>query len=94
VLDHLSDVESDLSAIHRIDDMWGMDAAKFFRFARRLPAYQGAIRAKAERLAHDEERRREAQGTAGMTIVDLPAGEVGTVPALAGAVFGGLIEIG
>lgn len=30
---------------HRIDDMWEIDAARFFRLARRLPAYGGAVAA-------------------------------------------------
>jgi hypothetical protein len=33
-----------MSAIHGIDDIWSMPAAKFFAFAWRLPHYQGAMR--------------------------------------------------
>ncbi len=65
--------------------MWGMEAGQFFRFAVRLPAYPGAMRAQAERLAHDEQRRKEAQGLAGKEIIPLPAGELAKVPELAGA---------
>lgn len=47
LLDHLDDVESDLSAFHRIDDMGEMDSTRFFRFAFRLPAYGGVMQARA-----------------------------------------------
>jgi hypothetical protein len=94
VLDHLDDIESDLSAIHRIEDMWGMEAGRFFRFAHRLPAYKGAMRAVAERLAHEEERRKEARGLTGREVVAVPAGELTAVPALAGAAAAGLIDFG
>jgi hypothetical protein len=59
--------------------MWGMEAGRFFRFARRLPAYKGAMRARAERLARDEEQRKEAQGLAGKRLVPVAAGELHTV---------------
>lgn len=74
--------------------MWSMEAGRFYRFARRLPAYQGAMRAIVERLAHDEERRREAQGLAGRDVIPVPAGELATVPGLAGLAAEGLIEFG
>ena len=48
MLDHLDDIESDLSAFHRIDDMYEMKPVKFFRFALRLPAYRGIVRARIE----------------------------------------------
>lgn len=80
MVDHLDDIESDLSAIHRIDDMWAMEAGKFFRFAYRLPAYKGAMRTVAERQAMEEDRngggkRREA--------VPVAAGELHTIDGLA-----------
>lgn len=74
--------------------MWGMEAGRFFRFARRLPAYKGAMRAKAERLAHQDERRKEAQGVAGRQVVPVPAGQLATVPAFAGAAAAGVIQFG
>lgn len=46
VLDHLDDIESDLSAIHRVDDMHDLPARRFFLLAERLPAYQGALQAR------------------------------------------------
>lgn len=66
---HLADIESDMSAIHRVDDMWSMEAGKFFRLARRLPAYQGVMRGIAEGQAH-----RQHQRTGGRTVVPVPAG--------------------
>jgi hypothetical protein len=78
VLNYLDDIESDLSAIHRIDNMWSMNGPRFFRFAYRLPAYQGAMRARAETQAMEEEksgRRRDA--------VPVAAGELGRVEGFA-----------
>jgi len=74
--------------------MWRMEAGKFYRFAFRLPAYKGAMRAVAERQARNEEKRREAQGVAGREIVPVPAGELHKVPALAGAALDGIIQFG
>lgn len=45
MLDHLDDIESDLSVFHRVDDWRQLDPPRFFRLAERLPAYQGAVRA-------------------------------------------------
>ena len=88
-LDHLDDIESDLSAIHRIDDMWAMDGPRFHRFARRLPAYRGAMRAVAERQARDEERSKEQRGLSGMEITPIPAGT-----AVVSGAPAGLIDFG
>jgi hypothetical protein len=85
VLYHLDDIASDLSAIHRIDDMWTMDARRFYRLVTRLPAYQGVMRMTAERQARDEEKRKERQGLAGMQVVPIPAG-AGLPGGLAGIV--------
>jgi hypothetical protein len=45
-----------MSAVHRVDDIWSMDAARFFRLAWRLPCYRGAMRERAiaERREQDE----------------------------------------
>ena len=94
MLDHLDDIASDLSAFHRIDDMWQMDAQTFYRLVVRLPAYRGALRAEAERLARQDERRREAQGLAGREVVPAPAGALATIPAFAGAAAAGMIQFG
>jgi hypothetical protein len=53
VTDHLLDIASDLSAFHRIDDASGMEAAVFFAFVFRLPAYQGALAATAAQQARN-----------------------------------------
>lgn len=76
--------------------MWGMEAGRFHRFARRLPAYQGAMRARAERLAHEQERRKEAglPARGGPAPVAVGAGELSKIPGLAGAAAEGLIQLG
>lgn len=43
VLDFRDDVESDLSALHRVDDMAAMPARRFFALVNRLGAYSGAV---------------------------------------------------
>jgi hypothetical protein len=50
VLDYLDDIESDMSAIHRVDygSMLDLPSPQFFAMARRLPAYQGAMAARLE----------------------------------------------
>lgn len=54
VLNYLDDIESDLSAFHRVDDYLDMDCLKFFRLAFRLVHYQGAVRAQAENNSEEE----------------------------------------
>jgi hypothetical protein len=54
VLEYLDEIESDLSAFHRIDDYLEMDCLKFFRLAFRLVHYQGAVRAQAEATSEEE----------------------------------------
>jgi hypothetical protein len=76
VLKHLDDIESDLSAIHRIRNMWAMEARRFYRYVWRLPAYQGALRAVAERQARDEQERKEALGLADKEIIPVGTGEL------------------
>lgn len=53
---YLDDVESDLSAFHRIDDMYALDGPTLLRLAIRLPAYEGVLRARAMAEAADEEK--------------------------------------
>ncbi len=45
--DHLDDIASDLSALHRIDDWRALDGPRFFTLALRLWAYPGMVRALA-----------------------------------------------
>lgn len=54
---HLADVESDLSAIHRIDDPGPLPAARVFALAQRLTYYQGVVRAKV--IAEQRDRQPE-----------------------------------
>jgi hypothetical protein len=67
--------------------MWSMEAGRFFRFARRLPAYRGAMRAVAERLAREEEQSRERRGLAGKTIVPIRLGSTGGAEGLPAGVI-------
>lgn len=71
VLDHLSDLESDFSAIHRIDDMYGLPSRKFFAFAYRMPAYAGCMQVA---LQEDDEQR-QLRGN-GMVVGDTTYREV------------------
>jgi hypothetical protein len=63
---HLTDIASDLSAFHRIDDPEEMDFAVFCALAYRLPAYQGAMAAVVAQQRHGASggntARRPAQG--------------------------------
>lgn len=52
---HLADIESDMSAIHRVDDIWAMPAARFFSLAWRLPCYRGVMRERVLREQQDAE---------------------------------------
>lgn len=52
VLDHLGDLESDLSRFHRIDDLEQLDGPKFFRLIWRVSTYGGVMGMRLE-----EERR-------------------------------------
>lgn len=88
MLKHLGDIESDLSAFHRIDDMWDMEAGRFFRLAYRLPAYQGAMRARAEAQALEEQKRH-----GGRDVVQVGSGELGKIEGLGQAVEDGLISV-
>lgn len=55
VLDHLPDIESDLSRFHRIDDYERMPSARFFKFAERLAAYGGVMTARVAAVTRREE---------------------------------------
>lgn len=45
----LDELESDFSAIHRIDDIYAMNGPRFFKFANNMIYYPGAIRFNFER---------------------------------------------
>lgn len=53
ILKYLGDIECDLSAFHRVDDIREMPARKFFLFANRCIAYKGALRYTAEKESED-----------------------------------------
>lgn len=55
VLDYLNDLESDLSAFHRVDDMFELDGPRFFRLAVRCSAYDGVMRARVANLSQGTE---------------------------------------
>lgn len=46
MLDYLDDLESDFSAIHRVDDIYSLDGPRFFKFAYRMAAYKGVLQAR------------------------------------------------
>lgn len=55
VLEYLDDIESDMSAIHRVDDIEDLSGPKFYRLAIRLTAYTGVMQARVEALRDEEE---------------------------------------
>lgn len=46
-----------MSAIHRVDDIWSMNGPRFFKWAWRLPYYQGVMR---ERKLREQQEHEEA----------------------------------
>ncbi|MGI8333480.1 hypothetical protein ACRYCC_26305 [Actinomadura scrupuli] len=75
VLDYLGDLESDMSAIHRIDDMYAMPGPRFFRLAARIGAYDGAV---ANRLAmrHLQNQEKAQEISTAAEIAASPLGEL------------------
>ncbi len=55
MIDYLDEIESDMSRFHQVVDPLRMDSPRFFRFARLLPAYGGALYAAMARDAQDEQ---------------------------------------
>lgn len=55
----LDDIASDMSVFHRVDDIAAMDGPTLMRRAWRLPAYEGAMRARV--MAEQDERPSGAQ---------------------------------
>lgn len=64
-LAYLEDVASDMSVLHRIDDMDAMPARRFFAFCHRLPAYPGRMAAVVSR-----QRARAAAEPVEMSLAD------------------------
>lgn len=73
MIDHLDDLESDFSAIHRIHidieggEFDGLTSRRFFALAERVAAYPGVIQA---RLLAEEQRQREAAKKQPITLDD------------------------
>jgi hypothetical protein len=76
-LDYLDDLESDFSAIHGISDMYSLPSAKFFKFAYRLPAYQGVMRMLVEEEA-EMQQRQDGITTGDSTYREVPADAIST----------------
>lgn len=82
MLGYLADVESDFSVFHRVDDIGEMEAARFFRLALRLTAYEGVLTAR--RLAEQERdggsmdagQAKEVAGTRSSVLSDPALGSV------------------
>lgn len=49
MLECLPEIESDMSAFHRVDDIYTMGAPVLFRRVKHLPAYDGALLARLRR---------------------------------------------
>lgn len=54
-LDLAAEIESDMSAIHRIDDVAALDASRYYRLAELLPSYDGAVRRRFEVILRESE---------------------------------------
>lgn len=63
ILGNIEDVRSDFSAVHRVHRMEDLDSDILFPLARRLVAYKGAVRFKAEEEAEkrDKEKNRHSE---------------------------------
>jgi hypothetical protein len=72
----LDDVESDMSAFHRVDDIRQLPGPRFIRFAERLPHYSGAVRATLVRMSEAEPAKEEQ--------AVITAAEAATLPTLPG----------
>lgn len=83
VLAYIDEVCSDFSVYHRIDDVDRLDAPTFFRLAKLLPAYNGALAARiAERERQQQPQRPAAYPQPTGTAPDGDRRIVGTAEAL------------
>lgn len=85
VLDHLADLESDFSAIHRVDDMYALDTATFFSRVYRMSAYQGVIRMRVEAEQERQERRAQRRPATAARPPAAPVAGPGSAPTPEGA---------
>lgn len=76
MLDHLDDLVSDFSAIHRIDDIYALGGERFFNLANRVVAYPGVMRIHAELQASAQ------RAEAGIDRVGGTASEIAASPDL------------
>lgn len=81
VLDHFEDVVSDLSVFHRVDDWRELPSSRFFQWAERLPAYEGAVRA-AFLAARAASATSPPLGPAGEGVSEPPPVDVATLAAI------------
>ena len=51
----MEDIESDLSAFHRVDNYLELPGPRFFSLALRLGAYTGAVQARLIKMQQDED---------------------------------------
>lgn len=70
MLDHLDDIASDLSAVHRVDDMWQVPARRLFGLVERLPYYEGVMRMHALAEASSRPERSAKDITAATVAMD------------------------
>jgi hypothetical protein len=54
---HLADVESDLSAFHRVDRIDDLSAPRFFQLVWRLPHYRGVMRDRVIALQREQDEQ-------------------------------------
>lgn len=57
---HLEDIRSDMSVLHRIDEVEEMPGPRYFAYCHRLRSYQGAVAAAARAQQERREQRRSA----------------------------------
>lgn len=56
MIGYLDEIESDLSRFHRVADPMTLDSPRFFRLARLLPVYGGALALALERDRRSEQK--------------------------------------
>lgn len=77
MLDCLDDIDSDMSAFHRIDKPRALPAERFFKLAVRLPAYGGALAVTMARRGDEQATQAESAAPAMVSDVlpTLPNGD-------------------
>ena len=59
------EVASDLSAFHRVDDMWSMGSRRWAQLVPRLYAYSGAVQMRVKAMAAEERQLEQEQPQVG-----------------------------